>query len=128
MLLRKIMAAVSVFVFTALLVSCPAVVDPDRMDDEISSILMNYSGDNTIHSFSAKSSDNLQFVFDHSANIESYENEDSSGPDKGKIHLILPPASITDSILPHVELGKKRCILPVRCNESCQCSVHNSKG
>ena len=93
-------------------VSCPAVVDPEKMDSEFASTLLNLSSDNTVHSLSARAEDNLQFVFDHYANIETYDNDDSSGQDGGSIHFVLPPSAVVNSITPHFELGKNSSVSP----------------
>ena len=108
---KNILVFLTSLVLTALIISCPAVVDPGSMDSEIGSVLLNLSSDSSIHRLSARAEDNLQFVFDHDADIETYENS-SSGQSGGAIHLVLPPSSTADNITAYFELGEKSSVSP----------------
>ena len=108
----KIIEIIAVTVMSLALLSCPAVVDPGMMDSEIASTLMGLSSDNTIHKMAVRGDENLQFVFEHKADIENIDNDDENSSDSagGEIHLVLPPASRIDSITPYFELGKNASV------------------
>ena len=108
---KKILISLSILIITAVITSCPAVVDPDSVDSEVGSILMNLSSDTSIHRLSARAEDNLQFVFDHDADIETNDNN-SSGQPGGTVHFVLPPFSTADSITTYFELDENSTVNP----------------
>ena len=114
LILKKILLFTASLFLTAFLASCPAVVNPENLDSEFASVLMGLSADNTVHRFSVRGSENLQFVFEHDASIENYDNneDDNSDTSYGKIHLVLPPASIVSSITPYFDLAENADISP----------------
>ena len=115
MSLKNIILFNFLVIISLLLIGCPAVIDPGKLESEVSSVLLNLSSDNTVHSFSVRGSENVQFVFEHHAGIENYDNENSGStePDGGRIHLLLPPGSLVDNIVPHVVLDKNSSYSPV---------------
>ena len=112
--MKKILLFTASLFLTLFLASCPAVVNPENLDSDFASVLMGLSGDSTVHRFSVRGSENLQYVFEHDASIENYDDTDNVYSDisSGKIHLVLPPASTVDNIKPYFELAENADISP----------------